>query len=420
MSPERRVWVLADVDAMYTSVERVFQPHLAGRPLVVLSNNDGCVIARSAEAKQLGITMGQPWFQLARRPLAADVAVRSANFALYGDFSCRLLMLADQVCAWVEPYSIDECFLWLPAAQARRQAALLRARARQWLGLPVSMGIAATKTLAKLAARQAKNTGAGVHDLTAATSAELAMLLAATPTVDVWGVGVCLAARLAHHGIHSAADLASADTRWLRRLGSVTTERTARELRGQSCLPLTIQPPPRRQMLHTRHLGQPLTHPQDITDCAAAFAAALAARLRPTGLAATTLAVHLSTGASFYPGPHTSGQATQALPIPASATGPLATTAAHLARQLWRPGYRYRRVGVLALDLAPSTPGLWGTTHQHDQVAAVIDAITRRHGHRSIGLGHAGLRHPPAWASRQQHLSPACTTQWDQLPTAHR
>jgi DNA polymerase V len=411
------VYALADVDAMYCSVERVFQPQLRTCPLVVLSNNDGCVIARSAEAKQLGIIMGQPWFQVRRQ--WPGVAVRSANYALYGDFSARLLALASQHTPHVEPYSIDECFLALPAGQAAQAARQLRDQAARWLGLPVSVGIAATKTLAKLATTQAKATGQGVCDLTRATPAALAALLARTPVTGIWGIGYRLAARLRGHAISTAAELAAADPRWARRAFSVNLERTIRELRGTPCIPLAAQPPPRRQMMHCRQLGQPLTRAEDVAAAAAGFGQALAARMRRRGLAAGTLSVWLSSGGDFYRGPRIDVQAVQALLVPAATAGIFAATAAALARRMWRPGYTYRRVGALALDLIPArqAAGLWGSTQAGDAVCAAIDAIITRYGPGSIGLGQAGIKQPPPWATHQHHLSPAFTTRWDQLAT---
>lgn len=405
-----RAFVLADVDAMYCSVEQVLAPGLRHRPLVVLSNNDGCVIARSGEAKAAGIAMGQPWFQVRG---VAGLAVRSANFELYGDFSARLHTIAAGISPDTEPYSIDEWFLALPDARtAARAAWRLRERAAAWLGLPVSAGTGPTKTLAKLAARLAKDRKTGVCDLASATPREARDLLGQVPAGAVWGVGPRLEARLAAAGITTAAGLAGADPRWARAAGTVTLERTVRELRGTPCIPLASQPPPRRQMMHCRTLGRPVTRPDDAAAAAAAFAQALAARLRRRDLAAATLSVLLS-----CPGPRT---AAQALPAPSSGAAEWAAVAAALARRLWRPGTRCTRIGVLALDLAPARQApslLAGPRHASDaRLSEAIDAITARYGPASIGIGPAGLRRPHPWTMRQQHRSPAWTTRWDQLP----
>lgn len=410
MSDPARVYVLADVDAMYCSVEQVLAPGLRHRPLVVLSNNDGCVIARSAEAKAAGIAAGQPWSRVRGLP---GLAARSANFELYGDFSARLHAITAGISPGAEPYSIDEWFLALPDARtAWRAAWRLRERAAAWLGLPVSAGTGPTKTLAKLAARLAKDRGAGVLDLASASPRDMRDLLGQVPAGAVWGIGPALEARLAAAGITTAAGLASADPRWARAAGTVTLERTVRELQGTPCIPLNSQPPPRRQMMHCRTLARPLTCPDDAAAAAAAFAQALAARLRRRGLAAATLSVLLSGSGSRT--------AAQALPAPSSGAAEWAAVAAALARRLWQPGTRCTRIGVLALDLAPArqAPGLLaGSGHARDaRLSETIDAITARYGPASIALGHAGLRKTRPWTPRQQHLSPAWTTRWDQLP----
>ena len=400
-----QAWVLADVDAMYCSCERVFDPRLRGVPLAVLSNNDGCVIARSAEAAALGITTGQPWRQVRGRP---GLAVRSANYPLYGDLSARLAAIAETA-GPAEQYSIDEWFLRLPAARAAQAARRLREQAGTWLGLPVSAGIGPTKTLAKLASREAKNTGTGVCDLTAMPPAAVADLLKRTPAGGVWGVGPRLAARLAAGGIATAAGLARTDPRRARALGTVTLERTVRELRGTPCIPLALQPPPRRQMMHCRQLGRPLARADDVAACAAAFAQAVAARLRRRGTAAGTVSVVLD-------GPGGPRSASRTLPAPSAGALTLSRAAAALARQLHQPGRACRRIGVLALDLAPAAPDpgqLWDPRDPRcAPLTAAIDAINARYGPGSIAIGRPGLAAPPPWAPRQHHLSPACTTRW--------
>lgn len=417
--PGEQVYALVDVDSMYASVERVFRPDLRTAPVIVLSNNDGCAVARSREAKALGVGMGQPWFQIRDRPKFRTVVALSSNFALYGDFSARMLAVIERHTPLVEPYSIDECFLRLPAGRAGEIAAALREQIGRWVGLPVSVGIASTKTLAKVATKIAKTTGTGVHDLSTTSPTALHEILGSLPTKDIWGIGGRLSARLAAHGVTTAAQLAALDPGWVRRSYTIVVERTVRELAGTACLPLEHTPPPRRQLLHCRMLGQPVTSETDVADVASSYAQSIAAKLRRHQRATNTLCVWLSTGGDFYTGPSRNAQATQTLLAPTSATLPLARTAARLARRLWRPGYQFRRVGVMALDLVPDQrhPGLWTHPIRDDALAATLDAVTARFGRDAIGLGRAGIRQRTAWAMRQQRLSPAYTTRWDQLAT---
>lgn len=403
-------------------MERVGCPRLRRRPVIVLSNNDGCAVARSREAKALGIAMGQPWFQIRDRPKYRSVVALSSNFPLYGDFSARMLAVIEQTTPWVSPYSIDEAFIQLPALGAVEAARQLRERIGRWLGLPVSIGLARTKTLAKVATRIAKNDGTGVHDLSGAGAAERQQLLDELPVNEVWGIGGRLTARLAEHDVTTAGQLARLDPGWVRRRYSVVVERTVRELAGTACLPVEHAPPPRRQLMHCRMLGTPVTAREQVGDVASGFAQALARKMRRHRRATNVLSVWLSTGGSLYAGPALSVGATQTLLTPTSADLPLARTAARLARQLWQPGHTFRRIGVTALDLVDEHrhPGLWaepgaGRAGADDALALVVDAVSSRFGRGMIGLGRAGIRTAPTWAMRQQRLSPAWTTDWAQL-----
>jgi DNA polymerase V len=415
------VYALVDVDSMYASVERVFRPDLRSVPVVVLSNNDGCAVARSREAKALGVAMGQPWFQLKNNPRYRSVVALSSNFALYGDFSARMLAVTERHTPFIHPYSIDEQFLRLPADRAGAIAWRLREQIGRWLGLPVSIGIASTKTLAKVATKIAKDRREGVHDLTAASPKSVWQVLDELPVGEVWGIGSRLTARLAGHEVTSAGQLARLDPGWVRRAFTVVVERTVRELAGTPCLPVEQEPSPRRQLMHCRMLGRPVAGQDEVADVASAFAQRVAARLRRYGRATNTVCVWLSTGGGFYAGPALSVQATQTLLAPTNAVVPLARAAARLARVLWRPGHTFRRVGVMALDLVaePGQQALWASPTGDDAVAAAVDAITARFGRGAIGVGRAGFRERPVWAMRQERLSPAYTTRWDQLPVVH-
>jgi DNA polymerase V len=253
----------------------------------------GAQWARSREAKALGVEMGQPWFQIKDRPRFRAVVALSSNFPLYGDFSARMLAVVEESTAFVEPYSIDESFLRLPRDQAVEIAVQLREQIGRWLGLPVSIGLGPTKTLAKLATRVAKDTGSGVHDLTEITSAERQRILDEVPTSEIWGIGGRLSTRLAGHGVTTAGQLARLDPGWVRRAYTVVMERTVRELNGTACLLVEHTPPPRRQLMHCRMLGTPVTTQAEVADVSSEFAQAIARKLRRHRRATNVISVWL-------------------------------------------------------------------------------------------------------------------------------
>ncbi|MCH7635014.1 MAG: Y-family DNA polymerase, partial [Proteobacteria bacterium] len=276
-----RIFGLADCNNFYVSCERVFDPTLRRRPVVVLSNNDGCIIARSEEAKALGIPMGAAFFEV--RPLIRRhrVEVFSSNYALYGDMSQRVMESFAAFTPEVEVYSIDEAFLGLGGFSGRDIAAYcreIRAKIGQWVGLPISIGTAETKTLAKLAARLAKKSPGGVFDLS--SSPLRRRLLAATEVGDVWGVGSRLARMLKAGGVHSALDLHDAPDAWIRKRMAVTGLRTAMELRGVSCIDLERQPPPKQTTVVSRTFARPVERLDELGDAVSTFAARAAEKLR--------------------------------------------------------------------------------------------------------------------------------------------
>lgn len=407
---------------MYVSCERVFQPELRGRPVVVLSNNDGCVVARSAEAKALGVPMGQPWFQLQRDPeLARTVIARSSNYALYGDLSARMVATLNGFSPEVEVYSIDECFVMLPAGDAVAIAREIQQRVAQWVGLPVSVGIGETKTRAKFAHQLAKAAPAsgGIQDLTTWSPAAVAEAMATHPVSLVWGIGPRLTRRLEQVGIRTVYELACADPAWLRRLFSVVVERTVRELSGTRCIPLGAEPPARAQFMYSRMLGQPITTHTELAEVISAYSQRVTRRMRQHNLQASVVTVHMSSS-SYAPGPQHSGQRAITLSTPTDAPREIIAAAQDAARATFRPGVRYNRAGVMLHDLAPTGRArqLW-SPERTDPVPALLDAITAKHGRGAIGYGVEGLRAPRRWSMTRRYLSPEYTTNWAQLLVVH-
>ncbi|MBW3086195.1 Protein UmuC [Austwickia sp. TVS 96-490-7B] len=415
-----QVVALIDVESMYASCERVVDPALMGRPVVVLSNNDGCVIARSREAKECGVAMGAPWFQVRDDPRFQQVVAKSSNYELYGDLSARFVTTVTSLAADVEVYSIDEVFLSLPAARAEQIVNDIAHRVYQWVGLPVTCGIGTTKTLAKVAQRLAKRDPNPPHvgNLAGHSPAQIGDVLAATPVADVWGIGSRLAARLCADRIATAADLATADPGWLRQRYSVTVERTARELAGTPCLLVGNQPVRRAQVMHTRMLGRPVDTLTDMTDVVTVRASQAATRLRSHGLHAALLTVILSAGSSHDKHDVRRRHDTASVPLdpPTNQTHDLIRAAHHATATAMPHGAAYTRVGVLLTDLTPAGEAspLWGSPGDI-RLGRAMDALTARLGPGVVGYGAAGFRRVPPWEMRRDLLSAAATTRWDQL-----
>jgi DNA polymerase V len=384
---------LVDVQSMYVSCERVVDPRLVGMPVVVLSNNDGCVIARSTEAKDLGVQMAQPWFEIQRNPLFKNVIARSSNYDLYGDMSSRFVDTLTSVVSDLEVYSVDECFVALPASRAVEVAQEIVRRVPQWIGLPVSVGIGRTKTLAKLGQHLAKRNLAdgGVVDLRARSDVDA--VLATTPAGEVWGVGRRLSTRLLGSGIETALDLS-----------------------GTACIQFGAEPPQRQQVMHGRMFGIPVTTRAEMGDVLTQYTATAAHRLRAQGLQAGMLTVSMSTSRFRDQSAHH----THSIGLSPATAEPLELIrAAHSSLAGMREGLPYNRAAVLLGDLSEggSTPSL-GAAAVDPALATAMDAIASRYGTASIGHGGAGLRASPTWAMRREHLSALSTTQWEHLLTA--
>lgn len=414
-------FALVDCNNFYASCERVFNPRLIGKPVVVLSNNDGCVIARSEEAKSLGVEMGASAFQNEALFRRHNVQVLSSNYALYGDMSARVMATLRTMAPSMEIYSIDEAFLGLEPWQGEAHGRELRAKVRQWTGIPVSVGIASTKTLAKLASRIAKKTASlqGVFDLTAESDPDA--VLARVPCGDVWGIGRRLAARLSANGIQTALDLKRVDMAWIRKELGVMGERTARELNGISCLTLEEVPDPQKGITTARSFGQPLEAFEELEQALATFAAGAAETLRGGGQLAGRIQVHLETS-PFQPDRMQCYPVAQAaLPVPTCHTPELIAAASALLRRIYRPGCRYRKVGVFLTDLCSEATvqlSLFGAKPSSSaaRLDSLVDQINSKYGSNTVRYGSMGFQQN--WRMNQNRKSRSFTTQWDELLVA--
>ena len=410
---------LVDCNHFYASCERLFEPRLRGKPVVVLSNNDGCVIARSNEAKALGIGMGDPWHLSRARFKKHSVIVRSSNYTLYGDISGRVVTVLRAFTPELEVYSIDEAFLSFEGfSDLDAHARALRKRVLQWTGIPVSVGIAPTKTLAKVANRTAKKDpkSGGVLDLMHEADQERALeRLALT---DIWGIAKRLALRLHGLGISTPLQLRDADPSILRERIGVVVQRTALELRGAPCQPLTLSVADNKTILASRSFGRVVTERREIEESISAHIARAAEKLRRQKLVAGMVMVFVTTN-PFRPQDR-QYQASKTIGLPFASADTITLTRAALiaARSVFREGYRYKKAGItlLALSTAESVPGdLWTGTDGPRSKALMhaIDAINERHGREAIKLAGSGLER--GWRLRAEKRSQRYTTDWDEL-----
>jgi len=418
------IFALVDCNNFYASCERVFNPTLNGQPIVVLSNNDGCVVARSNEAKALGIGMGVPEFQI--RPLlrAHRVQVFSSNYTLYGDMSQRVMETLEQFSPDVEVYSIDEAFLSLVGFEPRgllEHGRLIRRTVPQWTGIPVSVGIAETKTLAKIANRIAKRTPdtGGVFDLLACPDREA--LLGRVAVEDVWGIGPNHARLLKQHGITTARQLAGTDDQWIRKRMGIVGLRLVMELRGVSCLDLEQCPSPKQSLTCSRAFGKRINTLAEMQEAVSVYTSRVAEKLRCERLAATVLTVCLTTN-EFREGPQYSNALTLRLPVVTDSTSELIGCALQGIRAIYRDGYLYKKAGVMLTGLVPVSQTQADLFDSRDRMKSkrlmsALDSINDRWGAGTLEYASSGMT--KAWKTQFHRRSPAYTTNWDELPVAH-
>ncbi len=412
--------VLVDCNNFYASCERVFVPRLRDKPVAVLSNNDGCIIARSDEVKALGIPMGAPYFKHRATLEAAGVRIFSANFELYGDLSRRVMQTLETFSDTIEVYSIDEAFLHVPAQDDLTAfGAAIHERVARWTGIPVRVGIASTKTLAKAAselAKRAKRPAFVLDDTNRKALGEV-------PVEDVWGIGRRWGARLRRNGVKTALDLCALPDQKARRYLNVIGLRTVYELRGTPCFPLEHRPATRKSVLHSRSFGEAVTDRATMREVLTAFVSRAAMKLRRYQLAAHVLQVFLLTGPYHKPNARKDA-ATINLPQATSYTPWLLEAANAGLQKAWRPGSRYTKAGVMLYGLVPETPAqghlFRPADPKHSALMQTIDAINRRAGHEAVVFAATRpQQEAAAWSMRCALRSPRYTTRWDELLTVY-
>jgi DNA polymerase V len=423
--PPHRVFALADCNSFYCSCERVFAPRLAKVPVVVLSNNDGCVIARTNEAKALGIPMGAPAYQWERLFRKNGVAVFSANFALYGDMSARVMSTLAQHAPGIEVYSIDEAFLDLTGVRDPEGfCRALRATVLRWTGIPVSFGLGPTKTLSKAANKLAKKEAAcgGVFSL---FRPDADAWLAWLPVEDVWGIGRRQAAKLAAMGIHDARGLKYLDRNLARRKFTVVGLHTVLELQGVPCIDLEAAPPSKKSICSSRSFGRPVTSLVDIKEAVAAYAARVGEKLRAQRSVASVVMVFVRTNYFKPDEPRYENITHVALPVVTNDTAVLITAAHAGLEKIFRAGHRYQKSGVLVVGLEPEACRQLSLLAQPPEDEArrrtlmtAMDKINAKWGRGACSPAAAGAGKKRSWSMRQEKLSRRYTTCWAELPEA--
>ena len=433
------MYALLDGNNFYVSCERAFQPALRSRAVVVLSNNDGCVISRSEEAKELGIPMGMPFFHL-RSLQYRSVTALSANFALYGDMSRRMMQMAATLGPTQEIYSIDECFIGglQHISQLTERAHALRSRIYQGLGIACGIGIAPTKTLAKLCNHIAKQGDRKKKNYPDALTEELARvcnwqdisrsaqidLLQATPVGDVWGVGRKLAPQLLAKGIATAWDLACQSPVKVRQQWSTVLARTVQELQGIPCMPMEAIAPPAHQVAHTRSFGETVSQLDELLEAVSHFASQAAAKARAQQL----LAGHIYVFAHTSPQkPLDYWECKGSVPLhPASAdTFTIVSAARRVLAHIYQPSHAFMKAGVVLLDMRSAhlqTQELWDSPNAEasSRLMQAMDLINAQYGPGTLRLASTGLPHQPRarWHLRQAMRSPLYTMSYSDLPVA--
>ena len=429
------MFALVDGNNFYVSCERAFRPALKNRPVVVLSNNDGCAIARSNEAKALGIRMGAPWFECCQLAEEHGVVALSANFVLYGDMSDRMMSVAAGLGPGQEIYSIDESFIDMAGVRGdiTERARRVRERVLQWTGIPTGIGIAATKTLAKLANHIAKSADrkpgsypaelARVCNLASLPASDLDAVLQATAVGEVWGVGRRIAEQLNEGGVTTVLDLVRLDPATVRRRWSVVLERTVRELQGQQCITLEDQPPPKKEIAFTRSFGGPVTELPDLVAAVTRFASGAAVKLRAQGSKAGQLQVFAHTSA-FRPGPKYSRSLIIPLRRPTDDSVVMVNAAVRGIEAIYRPGFKFAKAGVMLLDLQDGSIDqgeldLEPEPQLRGHLMGALAKLNERFGRGTVVMASAGTKGPQRhFEMRQNLLTPQYTTCWADLPVA--
>jgi DNA polymerase V len=420
------VVALIDANNFYSSCEQAFNASLQGKPVIVLSNNDGCVVARSNESKALGIRMGQPVFECRELIEQYNVQTFSSNYPLYADISHRIMRVLKTFSPSVEVYSIDEAWLDLssiPIANLHDYGHEIRETVWRFTGMPVSVGIATTKTLSKVATEYVKKQSLyhGVLCLVQHSNEALDELLEYLPIQDVWGIGSRYSRFLQSEDILTAKDLKYANQRWIRKHLTVVGERTVLELRGVACIPLETQVKPKKGIMTAKSFGKSIDSEEELLEAISTYTARAAEKLRKQRSAATSISVFLHTNAFKRDAPQYSNSLSQVLSFPTSFTPDLLKVAREMIRRIYRKGYAYSKCGVFLSRIVPREmlqADLFGEysiekEFRKARLMCVIDLLNEWWGSNTIFFGAQGIDR--LWKMRQERRSPRYTTRWGEI-----
>lgn len=414
------MYALCDANNFYASAERIMRPDLRKRGVLVLGNNEGCIVARSAEVKALGIKMGQPWFQVKDMARQHGIVAFASNYALYADISDRIVTVLRDMAPCVEPYSIDESFCLLGGvAEPERLCREMKQRIERWVGVPVCLGLGRSRSRSKLANFIAKRNAEfeGVFNIDALQPHEELARLSNIEVGEVWGVGSRYAKRLGELGILSVADLQAADVEFIRQQFGVVLARTVQELRGIPCIGIEAQIPHKQQIMCSRSFGRPVLTLEELEQAVVTYSARAAEKLREDGSVAQGVMVFAYTS-PFRDIPQYSGS--RVIPLVTASQDTRLITAAAVAgvRHLYRPGFQYAKAGVMLLDLLPQEivqGDLFaaGDSKRSRSLMATVDRLNKEMGRGTVIFAGQGIR--PRWAMKQGMKSPAYTTSWKEL-----
>ena len=406
---------LADCNNFYVSCERVFKPWLNERPVIVLSNNDGCAIARSNEAKRLGIKMGAPYYQIKGLCQNHRVSVFSSNYELYGDMSKRVVSILMRFTPESEVYSIDESFLSLEQIHDPvRTAEEMRKTVLMWTGIPISVGIGLTKTLAKMANRMAKKQDTGCLMLKGSENS----LISSVRVRDVWGIGRRIEEKLKRLKILTALDLVNAPAPIIRKVGSVQLERTQKELQGLQCISIEQIPEPKKNVCRSRSFGRTVTDLEELEEAVANHAVRATQKIRKEGSITCGLRVFIMTN-RFSKDPQYSNSRTIGFDEPSDDPIRILSTAKELLRSIYRKGYSYKKAGVMLLNLRTRDQDQELLFRDHydkkrNRLVKALESINSRYGTESAFLAAQGIDR--SWDMKRQRRTPRYTTNWNEIP----
>ena len=410
---------LIDCNNFYASCERIFNPKLIGKPIVVLSNNDGCIIARSKEAKKLGIKMGEPYFKAKNIIEKNKVEVFSSNYSLYGDISQRVMETLSSFSSEVEIYSIDEAFLGLNGFEnyeLKTYCNHIRQTINKWVGIPVSIGVGPTKTLSKIANNLAKKNSNYKGVCILENKIEIKKALNQTSIEDVWGIGRRLSIFLKKHNINTAHHFSEMDRGWIRKNMGVVGEKTYLELNGVSCLDLDLVPSDKQSCCVSRSFSRPIEKLFDLEESISTYGSRVSEKIREEGLVAESMSIFVLTNHFNRREKQYSNSIKLHLPFPTNNSIKIVKRSLEGIRKIYRPGYKYKKAGIILYGLSRQnvTKGLLDYDREaSDSIMQTIDKINNRYGGETIKIASEGIK--KIWKMKRENVSPCYTTRFDEL-----